>query len=355
MCELPTIPPGSEVDVAVYGQVFGRRQAPDGTKLGRAPGGGAARAHQICERLLAAEPGADAGRRRGLRMEAQRQARQSPYYYDATMSPSKSISVFHASLGENLRQATLRGDADEAARWSRAIEDMDAAVYAANGVFLDYLQAHAGFVRVGTHAGRVNGRETGKWLAADLLVASWYQHTSRDGDPQLHVHNTILHAARTRTDGKVRAPDNELYFQHVSAAASKAAMWLETWMSQHFGLEWAERADGLGHEIKGISQAVMDAFSSRRQDIDQHTTVTLIPQFRATYGREPSQAELASLHQQANLSTRKRKPDDSSTDDTHAAWAAKLARTAGEDLASLARVLWRDHADAGRDPASDAA
>jgi hypothetical protein len=354
MCEHLGIISGSDVDVDVYRQVFGRRQAPDGTKLGRAPGNGATRAHEIYQRLLAAEPGADASRRRQLRMDAQRLARQSPYYYDATMSPSKSISVFHASLGENLRQATLRGDEQGAARWSRAIEDMDAAIYAANKVFLAYLQTHAGFVRRGTHAGRVNGRETGKWLPADLMSASWYQHTSRDGDPQLHVHNTILHAAWTRDDAKVRAPDNNLYYRHVAAAASLAAVHLETWMSQQFGLEWVERADGLGHEIKGIAQAVMDAFSSRRHDIDRHLADTLIPQFRAAYGREPSQAELSSLRQTANLSTRKPKPDAPDADDVRAAWAAKLTRLAGADLASLARVLMRDADDARTSAPTDA-
>jgi hypothetical protein len=35
-------------------------------------------------------------------------------------------------------------------------------------------------------------------------VAHWLQHTSRDGDMQLHVHSQIAHVARTATDGKWR-------------------------------------------------------------------------------------------------------------------------------------------------------
>ena len=34
------------------------------------------------------------------------------------------------------------------------------------------------------------------------------QHTSRDGDMQLHVHSQIAHVVRTATDGKWRAPDS---------------------------------------------------------------------------------------------------------------------------------------------------
>ena len=36
------------------------------------------------------------------------------------------------------------------------------------------------------------------------MVAYWLQHTSPDGDMQLHVHSQIAHTARTQTDGKWR-------------------------------------------------------------------------------------------------------------------------------------------------------
>src|SRR5258708_30822330 len=52
----------------------------------------------------------------------------------------------------------------------------------------------------------MGGRETGQWREADLSVAHWLQHTSRDGDMQLHVHSQIAHVARTVTDGKWRQP-----------------------------------------------------------------------------------------------------------------------------------------------------
>jgi hypothetical protein len=82
------------------------------------------------------------------------------------------------------------------------------------------LPAGVGPHRTGSHSKRVNGRETGQWLEADLAVAHWLQHTSRDGDMQLHVHSQIAHVARIATDGKWRAPDSLGYNEHIGAVAA---------------------------------------------------------------------------------------------------------------------------------------
>ena len=137
----------------------------------------------------------------------------------------------------------------------------------------------------------MDGQPTGKFEEADLAVASWYQHTSRDGDPHLHMHNQILHTARTRSDGKWRAPANEGYVYHARAAAEVFAAHFEAALTRRFGFEWVPRADGLGYEIKGVRQEVMDAFSSRRNEIEAYLSGTLIPDFVKAHGREPSQAE----------------------------------------------------------------
>jgi hypothetical protein len=81
-----------------------RAQSPDGTPLGRPPSS-RRKAADIYIQLLAAEPHATAERKRALRLEATRQARQSPLFFDLTLSLSKSISIFHASFGENSRLA----------------------------------------------------------------------------------------------------------------------------------------------------------------------------------------------------------------------------------------------------------
>ena len=101
--------PGQRVERKPYDLLFGERKAPDGTPLGRPPSGGR-KAADLYAALLAAEPHATAERQRELRTEATRQARQSPLFFDLTISLSKSISIFHASLGENARLARQAGD-----------------------------------------------------------------------------------------------------------------------------------------------------------------------------------------------------------------------------------------------------
>ena len=116
-----------------------------------------------------------------------------------------------------------------------------------------YFQREAGYTRTGSHNTRVHGRETGQWHEADLAVAHWLQHTSRDGDMQLHVHSQIAHVAKTVTDGKWRAPDSLGYNEHVGAVAAIVSQHLEEALTARFGLEWTARDDGHGFEIKGIS------------------------------------------------------------------------------------------------------
>ena len=123
----------------------------------------------------------------------------------------------------------------------------------------DYFQREAGYTRTGSHNTRVHGRETGQWHEAELAVAHWLQHTSRDGDMQLHVHSQIAHTARTVTDGKWRAPDSLGYNEHIGAVAAIVSQHLEEALTRRFGLAWEARDDGHGFEIKGISGPMMRA------------------------------------------------------------------------------------------------
>ena len=114
-----------------------------------------------------------------------------------------------------------------------------------------YFQREAAYTRTGSHNTRVHGRETGQWHEADLAVAHWLQHTSRDGDMQLHVHSQIAHPARPPPTGW-RAPDSLGYNEHIGAVAAIVSQHLEEALTGRFGLEWTARDDGHGFEIKGI-------------------------------------------------------------------------------------------------------
>ena len=336
--------PGQTVERQPYDLLFGQRKAPDGTALGRPPDGGR-KAADLYARLLAAEPHATAGRKHELRIEATRQTRQSPLFFDLTLSLSKSISIFHASLGENARLARQAPDQAGDEYWSALVAEVDDMIWQAVHAGFGYFQREAGYTRTGSHNTRVHGRETGQWHEADLAVAHWLQHTSRDGDMQLHVHSQIAHTARTITDGKWRAPDSLGYNEHVGAVAAIVSQHLEEALTRRFGLDWSARDDGHGFEIKGISGQMMRLFSSRRESItaDLRARAT---QFEQQYGRKPSQRELAHLAQASNFATRNAKHGTLDIAQAHAGWADKLARTLGMSLASVAPSVW--HAATGR-------
>jgi conjugative relaxase-like TrwC/TraI family protein len=342
--------PGQPVERKSYELLFGERIAPDGTPLGRPPAG-SKKAATLYASLLAAEPQATADRMRELHAQATRQARQSPLFFDLTLSLSKSISIFHASLGENARLAREAGDTDGEQYWSALVAETDEMIMQAVRAGFGYFQREAGYTRTGSHHARAGGQETGQWHEADLAVAHWLQHTSRDGDMQLHVHAQIAHISRTRKDGKWRAPDSLGYNEHIGAVAAITAQHLEEALTNRFGLQWTPREDGNGFEITGISQQMVDLFSSRRRAI----TVDLrarAARFEERYGRAPSQRELAQLAQSSNFATRKGKEGALDLAQAHAGWADKLARTLGVPLASVAPSVW--HADATLTEAQDA-
>src|ERR1022692_4762720 len=336
--------PGQQVDREPYDLLFGERQAPDGTQLGRSPAGGR-KAADLYAQLLAAEPHATAERKRELRTEAVQKARQSPLFFDLTLSMSKSISIFHASLGENARLARQAGDKEGDQYWTALVTEVDDMIWQAVHAGFGYFQREAGYTRTGSHNTRLHGRETGQWHEADLAVAHWLQHTSRDGDMQLHVHSQIVHVAKTGIDGKWRAPDSLGYNEHVGAVAAIVAQHLEGALTRRFGLEWVARDDGHGFEIKGISGEMMRVFSSRRESITADLR-TRAARFEQRYGRKPSQRELAQLAQASNFKTRAAKTGTLDPPHLHARWADKLARALGVPLASVAPSVW--HNTSGR-------
>ena len=107
---------GQQVDRKPYEAVYRQVDPRDGTQLGRKPGGYAKYADHLGN-LLAAEPHATSERVAELERQAAQATRKSPAYTDVTVSLSKSVSILHASIRENARQARLAGDEAAAAYW----------------------------------------------------------------------------------------------------------------------------------------------------------------------------------------------------------------------------------------------
>src|SRR5215469_8209162 len=253
--------PGGAVDREVFEPLYGQHldpRDPSGEAvLGRAPQRFRS-AEEIYAAMLAAEPEATAERRAQLLIEAKAQVRTADLYWDATFSVSKSVSLFHASALANAAAAAERDELAAVAAWEEVADGIWDAIMEGNAAALDYLQHEAGQTRAGYHPG-------GRWEdAREWVIASFRQHTSRDGDPQLHVHNLILHKVRRESDGQWRALDSMSLYRHRPAASAIAALSMENALTHEFGVRWVQRSDGHGREIADVGQVLMDMFSSRR-------------------------------------------------------------------------------------------
>ena len=151
--------------------------------------------------------------------------------------------------------------------WAR--DGVQDALQAANRAAMQHLQDWA-MTRTGSDVARVNGEDTVKFEPAGLVVSSWLQGTSRDGDPQDHIHNQIARMSRTDADGW-RAVDTAGVRAQLGAVRATFGAHLRSEMSRRFGVEWVPRKDGDGFEIKGITRAQIERYSTRTQTIDAET------------------------------------------------------------------------------------
>jgi TrwC relaxase/AAA domain len=327
----------SEAERGAYEAVYAQTDPRTGERLGRRPPDYSASYKATLDKLLAAEPHATAERRVQLEWAAHEKTRQARPYQDVTVSWSKSLSVFHASLRANAALARQAGDEELAGWWDRQEQDYAEILQDANKAMLEYAERHAGFTRTGYHGAKVNGTETGKWASAGPVISSWLQGTSRDGDPQDHTHNLWARVVRTDADGRWRALDTVALSAQLPAMQAVAVAHAEAALTRRFGVDWITRKNGSGREIKGITQAQMDEFSSRRETIKEEAA-PLLAQFERDYGRKPNQRETCRIMQQVTLATREGKEETHIPWDEHALrWNAQLH---GE-LAQIARRVAR--------------
>ncbi|MGL4743720.1 MAG: MobF family relaxase, partial [Dermatophilaceae bacterium] len=245
------------------------------------------------------------------------------------------MTVLHTAFERAAVEATARGDYDGAARWAAKVKEVNDAIEVANDVMLAHLAEHGGFARTGRHGAK---SATGRWVDAhDLTVASFYQHTSRDLDPQLHVHNAVLNRVQC-PDGQWRALDSRAMYAAKQGAGAVAERALEVELSRRLGVSWTMRADGVAREIDGVDAAAMDLFSSRSRTLTARAK-ELIEQAEARFGRTLTSLERDRLRRQASMATRRAKTHHG---ETRAGlldrWNAELS---GEVAGGLARIAHR--------------
>ena len=160
---------------------------------------------------------------------------------DLTFSAPKSVSL----------AALVGGDA-------RIVDVHDRAVAAA----LDWVERNAAETRM-------KDPETGRMVRAgnQKIVAATFRHdTSRNLDPQLHTHAVLANMVQGE-DGKWRSMANEkLYDSKMLLGALYRSELARGLKDLGYGIE-KTHADGR-FEIAGVSREAIEAFSSRRAEIE---------------------------------------------------------------------------------------
>jgi hypothetical protein len=285
---------------------------------------------QIYRQALDAEPGADPQRRDELRVEAGQRARHNVSYLDATLSVQKSITVTHAAFEAQEIAAGRAGDEDSAAAWGTLRQAVEDAIWAGNNAGLDYLAEHAGYSRIGHHGG-----SAGRWIDAhEFTVASFFQHDSRDHDPHLHIHNTILNRVQC-ADGQWRTLDSRAIHAFRPSAAAVAERTTEEHLTASLGVLAAMRPDGKARELLGVPEAVRELLSSRNRAIGPKQA-ELIEAFETRHGRAPTALERDRLSRQAMLVTRRTKVAGETTEQRLDRVEAQVAAELGAGLSQVA-------------------
>ena len=301
-------------------------------------------ADELYEEALAGEPTAGPERRAELRASAADRAKHNVAYYDATFSVQKSVTVLHAAFEAEQVKAERAGDTESAKAWSAYRQAVEDAIWAGNNAALDYLQERAGYSRVGHHGGAA-----GRFVDAHgWTVASFFQHDSRDHDPQLHIHNPILNVVQC-PDGEWRAVDGGSIYAHKHAAAAVAERTTEERLSQVLRIRFATRPDGKAREVVGIDKQVLDLFSSRSRVITPKIA-ELVNAYRAKFGREPQPVEVDHMRRQTWKATRRSKErDGETTEERLVRWDRELRAEIGDGLGKVALDVLRESRIANRE------
>lgn len=257
--------------------------------------------------------------------EASAQVRGANSYVDLTFSAQKSVSTYYVglqSLGRVGDAAIVLG------AHQGAIEDA-----------LKYGQEVAGYSRNGYHSNNGPGRtSTGKFVDAhDWIAARWDHFTSREGDPQLHSHLTVVNRVLT-TDSKGRPAWLTLDSQAVTKALKgMAAVYersLEERLTKALPVEFGMRPDGKSREILGIKQELLDAYSTRRTQITGRLAEYVEAYKEKHNGQEPSPYMLSRMADTASLATRKGKEQNVPMDTLLERWESASRDRAQMEVSS---------------------
>ena len=163
---------------------------------------------------------------------------------DMTFSVDKSVSSLWAVAEPEMRER---------------IEAM--AVAAARAAIEDTVFRYCSYTRVSA-----NG--VTRPVEADLMGATFVHGTSRENDPQLHVHCTIFNLARTREDGKWRAHHQYPVYSWKKAAGALFRAYMAWELQQGLGVRTEQYGPNAEFtRIQGMPEELQSFWSKRRKAI----------------------------------------------------------------------------------------
>jgi conjugative relaxase-like TrwC/TraI family protein len=318
-------------DVGPDGEVLARRQRPGNYPAAAGSLNGRIEA-EVAEQVAARGGIITPEETREIRLRLRAQFRNRVPFYDYTFSAPKSVSVLWASLLQAAAEAAAEGREADAERLAEQAEQVRGAVKRANDRMMAVAEQRAAYVRTGHHSAT-----SGQWRdASGFIVASFPQHTNREGDPQLHVHNAIANRAE-RDDGadeKWRALHGQPLFKEKLGLGALGNRFLARELEQ-LGWRAVQRPDGNALEVGGISEEAADAYSDRAKELrDRYEE--LKADYVRDHGHAPGKRAMWAIKQRAALETRDAKEHNPPAAGRElAAWARKAERRGAGKLSSL--------------------
>lgn len=218
--------------------------------------------------------------------------------FDLVFTPSKSVSIAWGLGDKELRKSI------EAAH-EHAIQDV-----------VRHLESNVVMTRRGHNGIRQIDTKNG------IIGTKFRHYDSRAGDPNLHDHVVIANRVEG-ADDKWSSIDGRVLYQYGVECSELYNSKVQEYVTQLTGLQFEPRMQNGKpiHEIVGISDETIRAFSSRRGDISAELD-RVKAKFVADNGYEPSEKQLIKLAQQATLATRPVKSEARSLEDLHTEWVA---------------------------------
>ena len=218
--------------------------------------------------------------------------------FDLVFTPSKSVSIAWGLGDKQLRK-------DIEAAHEHAIQDV--VRHLENNVIMTR-RGHNGIRQIDTKNG--------------IIGTKFRHYDSRAGDPNLHDHVVIANRVEGEDD-KWSSIDGRTLYQYGVECSELYNSRVQQYVTEKTGLQFEPRMQNGKpiHEIVGISDETIRAFSSRRGDISAELD-KVKAKFVTDNGYEPSEKQLIKLAQQATLATRPAKSEARSLEDLHTEWVA---------------------------------